>query len=173
MATPLSFNVYAPGSRGPLEVLDGSDWRMVPKVRNVGFSATSPSETTTEYVSEVTETRTGQAGPGNVTYDVTRAPSMRAYRLLRAAFEEGNEVTLRDWGGIPEVFDNPATATADTIAIATTGVVTLSGSLNAGTAREPSNRFQPGPNLGHWERCVQHRIRDQLHDRRCYAPGRS
>ena len=144
MAVPQTFNTVAPGSRGPLEVLDGSDWRQVPKLTSASFTATSPSETTTEFISEPPSSRSGQAGPGSVSYGLIRAPQMRAYRVLREAFEAGTELSFRDWGGIPERFSNPATATSDTIAIANTGVVTLAGSLNAGTDKNPAQIFTPG-----------------------------
>ena len=141
MARANPFNTYAPGSRGPLEVLDGSTWRRVPKIRNVGFTPTTPSEATTEYVDEPTETRAGQSGPGNVTYDLTRAPTMRAYRVARDAFKTGTILRFRDWGGAPVA---EASGT-DQLAVTTGGVGTLSGTgASAGSADAPTAKYRPG-----------------------------
>ena len=146
MAVPLQHNEYSPGSRGPLEVDVGSGtYRRVPKVRNVGFSATAATESSIEYVDQVTETRSGASGPGNVTYDLTRAPAMEAYRKCYDAFKEGELLSFRDWGGVPVVYENPATATSDTIAIVgATGLLTLAGSLASGTSDNPLAPFLPG-----------------------------
>ena len=144
MAIPRQYNVVAAGSRGPLEVLDGTVWRQLPKIRNVGFVPTSPSEATTEYLDETTETRAGQSGPGNVTYDLTRAPQMKAYRVCRRAFTVGGSVLrFRDWGGIPTT--PRETSGTDMLAVTTAGVGTLTGSgANAGTATAPAPKYRPG-----------------------------
>ena len=145
MAAPLQHNEYSPGSRGPLEVMIGSNWRRVPKVRNVGFSATPATSSSIEYVDQPTETRSGASGPGNVTYDLTRAPAMEAYRTCYDAFKEGSVLTFRDWGGVPVVYENPSTATSDTVAVVgATGLLTLAGDLSAGTSDNPRAPFLPG-----------------------------
>ena len=140
MAVASKFNVYAPGSRGPLEVSeDGTTWYRLPKIRNVGFASTAPSESTIEYTDEPTETRSGQSGPGNATYDLTRAPTIMGYRICAAAFESGAEVRFRDWGGQPVV----EAVTPGTLAVTTGGVGTLVNE-NAGSAVAPAKRYQPG-----------------------------
>ena len=63
MAAPLQYNDYSPGSRGPLEVLIGSDWRRLPKIRNVGFTATAATESTVEYVDQPSESGAGLLAP--------------------------------------------------------------------------------------------------------------
>lgn len=142
---PLQYNDYSPGSRGPLEVLIGSDWRRLPKIRNVGFSATAATESSIEYVDQPTETRSGSSGPGNVTYDLTRAPAMEAYRTCYDGFKVGSLLTFRDYGGVPVEYKNPSTATSDTIAVVgATGLLTLAGTLTPGTADAPASPFIPG-----------------------------
>lgn len=145
--TPRNFNTYAPGSRGPLEVLIGANWRRVPKVRNVGFTATTPSDSSVEYVDEPTETRSGSSGPGSVAYDLTRAPLFESYRTCYEAFKEGTILSFRDYGGTPTSFSNPASASTDTVEITTAGVVTLKGTLNAGSAAQPLQPWIPGRGL--------------------------
>ena len=145
MAIPLQYNDYAPGSRGPLEVMVGNTFRRVPKIRNVGYSATAATESSIEYVDSPTETRSGASGPGNVTFDLTRAPAMESYRACYEAFKEGHLQTFQDWGGVPVVYENPAANTADTIAITgASGLLTLAGSLSAGTPENPASPFIPG-----------------------------
>ena len=145
MAVPLQHNEYSPGSRGPLEVMIGSTFRRVPKVRNVGFSATPATSSSIAYVDQPQETRSGASGPGSVTYDLTRAPAFEAYRTCYDAFKEGSVLTFRDWGGVPVVYSNPSTATSDTIALtASSGLLTLAGTLDAGTSDSPRAPFLPG-----------------------------
>ena len=107
--------------------------------------ATAATESSIEYVDQPTETRSGASGPGNVTYDLTRAPAMEAYRACYDAFKEGTILSFRDWGGVPVVFENPSTATSDTIAVVgATGLLTLAGTLEAGTSANPRAPFIPG-----------------------------
>lgn len=150
MATAVGYNTYAPDSRGPLHVQIEGTWYRLPKVRNVGFTATTPTDTTTEYVDEPTETRSGSSGPGSVTYDLTRAPTMLAYKTVYEAFKDGTSMSFRDFGGNPTRFVNPSTATGNTIALAAPGnsddlttTATLVG-VSAGTKDAPSDMFRPG-----------------------------
>ena len=142
MSRARKFNTYAPGSRGPLEVLVDSTWRRLPKVRNVQFQPQTPSETSIEYVDEPTETRSGQSGPGTATVDITRSPGLLSYRTLDAAFRDGETVLrFRDWGGVPQV---EASGAGKTLAITgARGVGVLVG-LNAGSASQPAAMFRPG-----------------------------
>ena len=141
MAVPFAFDHYAPGSRGPVEVNDGGVWRAIPLIRNVGFTPTTPSETTTEFVDSPSQTRSGQSGPGTVTYDINRAPTLKAYRLCYDAFKAGSELTFRDWGGQP-VVESGLTGRA-AVAV-TTGLVTLTVLTDAGTPTAPSIKWSPG-----------------------------
>ena len=152
MPKPIAFNDYSPDSRGLLQVQIGDTWYRVPKVRNVGFTATTPTDTTTEYVDQPTETRSGSSGPGSVTYDLSRAPTKLAYRRIYDAFKTGESLTFRDFGGDPTKFDNASTS-GRSIAIAApspvtrstnpTATATLTG-LSAGTPDSPTNMFRPG-----------------------------
>ena len=136
------YNTYAPGARGPLQVLVGGVWRPLPKMRNVQFAPQTPTETAIEYVDEPTETRSGQSGPGTATVDITRAPALAAYRACRDAFRDGQTVLrFRDWGGEAQTED--AAAAGETLAVTTAGVGTLVGA-NAGSPDEPASKFRPG-----------------------------
>lgn len=142
MSRARKFNTYAPGSRGPLEVLVDSTWRRLPKVRNVQFQPQTPSETSIEYVDEPTETRSGQSGPGTATVDITRSPGLLSYRTLDAAFRDGETVLrFRDWGGVPQV--DPSGAGKTLAITGATGAGVLVG-LNAGSASQPAAMFRPG-----------------------------
>ena len=80
-----------------------------------------------------------------MTYDLTRAPAMEAYRACYDAFKEGKVLSFRDYGGVPVEYKNPSTATSDTIAVVgATGLLTLAGTLTAGTSDNPNQTFNPG-----------------------------
>ena len=149
MPKPISFNDYSPDSRGQLMVQLGDSWYRVPKVRNVGFTATTPTDTTTEYVDQPTETRSGSSGPGSVTYDLSRAPTKLAYRRIYDAYKAGTVLTFRDFGGDPTEFDNSTPADTIEISVPTnttdpTTAAVLAGALSAGSATSPTNMFRPG-----------------------------
>lgn len=143
MSAPFSYGHFAVGSRGPLEVKEpgGSTWWPVPMIRNVNFSPTSPSDTTVDFVDSPSQTRSGQSGPGSATYDLTRVPTLRGYRIVADAFDTGAILEFRDWGGTEPTFET--TAAGVTLAVATTGVGTLVG-VSAGTAANPATMFTPG-----------------------------
>ena len=70
---------------------------------------------------------------------------MEAYRTCYDAFKEGSVLTFRDWGGVPVVYENPSTATSDTVAVVgASGLLTLAGTLSAGTSDNPRAPFLPG-----------------------------
>lgn len=140
---PFEFDHYAPGSRGPFQVQDPvttTTWRFLVLLRNLGFTPTSPSETTTEFLDSPSQTRSGQSGPGNVTVDINRTPTLKSYRICKEAFDKGGQLTFRDWGGEP-VVESGGTAQFQ---VTTAGVATLTVLTDAGTPTDPALKYTPG-----------------------------
>ena len=136
------YDVESPGSTGALRVMDPNDGSLltVPLIRTVTSNPQQPSTTTVEFVGNPPRTRAGRAGPGTQDYEIVRAPALRYYRVLQAAYDEPHNLTFYDYGDTPIATQTEATGL---YYVTAAGVVTLEG-LNAGTPDSPALQFLPG-----------------------------
>lgn len=138
---------YLPDGAGTLTVEDSTGAKHI--VRIITRVAYAPAEApvdTRRSLDQGERTSVGDPGDGSITFDYEPHPGLRSNRIMQANYIAKTTTSFEHLRGTAAVLRDNST-TADTIAIATSGVATGAGGINFGTDAAPRAPWNQGLGL--------------------------
>lgn len=132
---------YTLDPKGTYEVSDdgGSNYHRIFNVTAFTISGGDREETITDTLDEGSVISVGPPRPKEISITINANPGTKGYQIVRDGYREEKKITARITTNAKTIFDN--STNSNTIAIASTGVVTASAGVKL---QDNANRFVVG-----------------------------